>query len=159
MRSFRFQPDTLLALALCVIKLLIHFFSNGQYGFHRDELLYLALGEHLDVGYMEVPPFIAVAAKVSRVLFGESLFAMRFFPAVAGVFVVWLACRFARELGGGRFAVLVAGLAVIVSPAFLRSDTLCSPCRLTNSGGCSPLTSCCVTSKPVSRNTGCTQDS
>jgi hypothetical protein len=127
MRSFRFQPDTLLVLALCVIKLLIHFFSNGQYGFHRDELLYLALGEHLDVGYMEVPPFIAVAAKVSRVLFGESLFAMRLFPAVAGVLVVWLACRFARELGGGRFAVLVAGLAVIVSPAFLRSDTLLQP--------------------------------
>ncbi|MEM9392059.1 MAG: hypothetical protein AAGA02_16390, partial [Bacteroidota bacterium] len=70
---------------LAALKLVIQFFGNVNYGFHRDELLHLSVSEHLDFGYMEFPPFIAVLGKLSFVFFDYSLFGMRLFPTLAGV--------------------------------------------------------------------------
>jgi dolichyl-phosphate-mannose--protein O-mannosyl transferase len=50
-------------------------------------------------------------------LLGDSLFAIRLLPALAGAGLVVLTAMIARELGGGRFAQALAGLAVIVTPA------------------------------------------
>ena len=36
---------------LLLIKLIVHLFGNGNYGFHRDELLHLSVSEHLAAGY------------------------------------------------------------------------------------------------------------
>jgi hypothetical protein len=61
MKSYNWKLIEILAS----IKLFIHLWANTIYGFYRDEFLYLAQGEHLDVGYMEVPPMIAVVAKIT----------------------------------------------------------------------------------------------
>jgi 4-amino-4-deoxy-L-arabinose transferase-like glycosyltransferase len=121
------KSDLAVLLCLAALKLLTHFLTNDQYGYHRDELLYIAVGEHPALGYIEVPPFIAVAGKFSRWLFGDSLFAIRFFPAVSGALMVLLTGLMARELGGGRFAQILASLAIVLSPAYLRSNTLFQP--------------------------------
>ena len=44
-----------------------------NYGYFRDELYYVAAGEHLDFGYVDFPPLVAVVAAVTRELFGDSL--------------------------------------------------------------------------------------
>lgn len=119
-------PYKWLAL-LASAKLLIHFFTNGEYGFHRDEFLYIALGEHLAWGFVEIPPSIAIVANISRNLLGDSLFAIRFFPAVVGAAGLVLTALIARELGGGKFAQVLAGLVFLMSPAYLGSNTLFQP--------------------------------
>lgn len=121
-----FNFDMLLLALLALAKLLIHFYTNGNYGLHRDELLYLAMGEHLSWGYLEVPPSIAVFAKLTR-SGGNSLFAIRFFPALSGSLMVLLTGLIVRELGGNRFAMLLAGVAVIIAPVYLRAHTLFQP--------------------------------
>ena len=102
-------------------------FTNGAYGFHRDEFLYIALGEHLAWGYVEIPPSIAFFANMSRNLFGDSIFAIRFFPALVGAAGLVLTALIARELGGGKFAQVLAGLTFLMSPAYLGSNTLFQP--------------------------------
>jgi 4-amino-4-deoxy-L-arabinose transferase-like glycosyltransferase len=97
---------------------------NGRYGYWIDELYFIACGEHLDWGYVDHPPLTAVVAKVSRWLLGDSLFALRFFPAVAGAALVFLTGRMARELGGQRFAQGLAAIAVIVAPIYLLFNNL-----------------------------------
>jgi predicted membrane-bound mannosyltransferase len=97
--------DIAILVYLSLFKLLLHFFTNNQYGHFRDEMYYLECGEHLDWGYADHSPLIALVAKTTRVLLGESLFAIRFFPAVAGAAIVFLTGIITRELGGGRFAV------------------------------------------------------
>jgi len=92
---------------------------SGQYGYFRDELYYLACGEHLDWGYVDQPPFVALVALVSRRLLGESLLAIRFAPALAESLVVLLTGLMARELGGGKFAQAFAALAFIIGPVYL----------------------------------------
>ena len=54
--------------ALC--KLLIHLYAGRNYGFFRDELYYLACSRHLDWGYVDQPPLIALMAWITRTLPG-----------------------------------------------------------------------------------------
>src|SRR3712207_5800541 len=122
----RFGPTSDLAVLcyLSAFKLLIHFLTNGGYGYFRDELYYLACGEHLDWGYVDQAPLIAVVAWFERAAFGDSLFALRLLPALAGAATVFLTGLIAREAGGRRFAVLLACLSVIVAPYFLSINTI-----------------------------------
>lgn len=112
---------------LAAVKLALHFATNTNYELHRDAYLYLALSHHLDFGFMSVPPMIAVIGAVTQALFGDSVFAIRLFPALAGVADLILIGLIVRELGGRAWAVALAGLAFLVSPAFLRSNTLFQP--------------------------------
>jgi hypothetical protein len=109
------------AIVLCLAgaKLLFHLLTASRYGIFRDELYYLACSEHLDWGYVDQPPLIALIAWMARHLFGDSLVGLRFFPALAGAATVWLTGKITREMGGGIFAQVLAALAVIAVPIFL----------------------------------------
>jgi hypothetical protein len=114
---------------LALLTLLLHCWVNltTPYGMHRDELLYLAMGRHLRLWAMDFPPGIALVAEVTRALLGDSLLAIRSGPALGGAVLVLFAAVFARELGGGRRAQVLAALAVGASPLFLRSGNLFQP--------------------------------
>ncbi len=60
-------------LVFVAIKVVLNLFAMPHFGFQRDELLHLALGDHLDWGFKEVPPVVAVIAKISSTLFGSSV--------------------------------------------------------------------------------------
>ncbi len=109
------------------IKVLLNMLAISRFGFHRDEFLHLVLADHLDWGYKEVPPFIAILAKITLSVFGDSVFAARIFSTIASGLIVWLTGRIAVELGGRRFAITLACLALIFSPAFAASGYLFQP--------------------------------
>ncbi len=119
---------TATALVLCITagKFLVHLYAGRQYGYFVDELYYLACSRHLDWGYVDQPPLIAVITWLARSLLGDSLPAIRFFPALAGAAEVALTALIARELGGKRFAQGLAALAALVAPAILATDSLLS---------------------------------
>src|SRR4029078_2502721 len=73
------------ATLLAAFVLLLHFVVNltTPWGFHRDELLYLAMGQHLKVWSMDFPPLIAMLGRGTRTVFGESLAGIRRAPALA----------------------------------------------------------------------------
>lgn len=108
-----------------LFKLLIHLLTNNQYGYFRDELYYMACGEHLDWGYVDQAPMVAWLVRLSRTLFGDSLFALRLFPALAGAVKVLLTGLMTRELGGRRFAVMLSCLCVLVG-GYLAMDSFFS---------------------------------
>lgn len=114
-------------LIFVAIKVGLNLLAISHFGFHRDELLHLVLGDHLDWGYKEVPPFIALLAKATFVLFGDSVFAARIFPTIAAGLIIWFTGLITVEFGGRRFAVALACFALIVSPAFAASDYLFQP--------------------------------
>jgi 4-amino-4-deoxy-L-arabinose transferase-like glycosyltransferase len=93
--------------------------TNGRYGYFRDELYYLALSHHLDWGYVDLAPMAPLVAYIGRVLFGESLHAIRLLPALALGGEILITGLIARELGAKRFALFLACLAVLVAPVVL----------------------------------------
>ena len=106
-------------LYLSTAKLIFHLVTAARYGIFRDELYYLACGEHLDWGYVDQPPLIALVAWIARHLFDNSLVGLRFFPALAGAATVWMTGKIVREMGGGSFAQVLAALAVASVPVYL----------------------------------------
>lgn len=113
---------TRIVVALALAKLLVHLITLRGYGIFRDELYYLACSRHLAWGYVEFPPMIAVLTRAMTAVAGESWWAVRLLPAVAGAALVALTAMIARELGGGRFAQGLAGLSVILAPGWLSID-------------------------------------
>jgi len=114
---------------LAGFKLALHVAVNliTPYEFHRDELLYLAMGRHLRLWAMDFPPAIALLARAGQGVAGDSLFGLRLIPALAGTALVVLAALLSRELGGGWRAQALAALCVVASPLFLRSANLFQP--------------------------------
>jgi len=117
--------DRPLLFALSGAKLLIHVLLAGRYGYFRDELYFLDGGRHLDWGYVDHAPMIALVARLA-LLMGGSLPALRIFPAVAGAGLVALAMLISWRLGGNRFAQGLTGLAVLVVPIYLGIDSILS---------------------------------
>jgi len=114
-------------LIFVFIKVVLNLFAISHFGFHRDEFLHLVLADHLDWGYKEVPPFIAILAKISITCFGNSVFAARLFPTLFGGLIVLLTGLIVIEFGGKKFAITLACLSLIFAPAFAASDYLFQP--------------------------------
>ena len=112
-----------LLLALAGAKLAIHGALADRYGYFRDELYFLDCGRHLDWGYVDHAPMIGLVANAALLL-GASLPVLRLIPALAGSLLVAITIVLAREMGGGRFAQAVAGVAVIAAPIYLGTHSL-----------------------------------
>jgi hypothetical protein len=113
-----------IVVAIAAAKLLVYFYTGRHYGYFVDELYYLACSRHLDWGYVDQPPLIALVAWLVRSVLGQSLAAIRLLPTLAGVAEVVLTALIARELGGKRFAQALAAMAALIAPGILGGDGL-----------------------------------
>jgi Dolichyl-phosphate-mannose-protein mannosyltransferase len=92
------------------------------YGYFRDEFYYIACGRHLAWGYVDHGPIVAVQARLGELLFGDSVFAIRIFPAAAGAAMVFLTGLIAWAMGGRRPAQALAMFGLIVCPQDIGAD-------------------------------------
>ena len=113
-------PATVFVLAAS--KLLLTLAFSNRYGFHRDELYYLACARHPAWGYVDFPPIVPMLARFDVRLLGTSLVGLRIFPILAGSAIVILAALIARELGGGQIAQRLAAFCIVVAGIFLGGD-------------------------------------
>ncbi len=128
-----------LLAAFVVVKIIFHLVTNGQWSLHRDALLYLSLGRHLDWGYASVPPLISGWAWFSSEILGGSVGAVRLIPTLVGTGTVVLTALMAKELllrgnssdnqkqPSGKFAIMLVGMAGLLTGAYLRPCMLFQP--------------------------------
>ncbi|MGY0501053.1 glycosyltransferase family 39 protein [Nocardia sp. FBN12] len=93
--------------------------TSGRYGYHRDELYFLAAGRRLDWSYPDQPPLSPFLARLMAAVDPDSLCVMRLPAIAAATFVVVCAGLMAGELGGGRGARALAAGAVASSALVL----------------------------------------
>jgi Dolichyl-phosphate-mannose-protein mannosyltransferase len=108
-RSIREDPRITVA-AIALIYFALHLATSTRYGYFRDALYYLACSEHLAFGYVDLPPLIPLLGWINRHTIGTSLPALLLWPALAGASRVVLTAAFARELGAGRFGIVLAAV-------------------------------------------------
>ncbi len=113
--------------AFAFATLIIHMLVSTNYELHRDAYLYLAQSDHLSWGYLSIPPLTPFVAHFWQLLFGSSVFAVRLIPAFIGALSIIVIGEIVRELGGRSWSIILACLAYLVSPAFLRSNSLFQP--------------------------------
>lgn len=120
--------DWVIPGAFVAVKLLIHLPVLHRFGYHHDELYFLACGHHSAFGYVDHAPLVPWIALLADTLFGQSLFGLRIFSTLAGAATILLVGLLVHRLGGGRFAQFLACLAMLVAPVYLRTgNMLCIP--------------------------------
>ena len=111
-------------IALAVVVLLVVFASG--YGYHRDELYFLAAGDHLAWGYADQGPVTPLIARAMSELSADSLTVLRLPAALAAGATVLLTGLIARELGASRRAEALATASAGVGVIFLFTGHLLS---------------------------------
>lgn len=122
------SPRLALALVLVAARvalplLLVH----PAWGYHRDELLYFAMGDHLDLFRMQFPPLIALLARASTAAFGDAVWSARVPAALGGGAVLAVQLALATRLGAGRWALGAIALANLAGPVWVRPSVLFQP--------------------------------
>jgi 4-amino-4-deoxy-L-arabinose transferase-like glycosyltransferase len=116
------RPVTIVAAAGVALLLLV----AGRYGYHRDELYFLACGKRLAWGFVDQPPITPAIARLSQAVAPDSLVALRVVPSLIYGSLVILAALTPRELGGGRTGQIGASLCAAVAPGLLLAGHLLS---------------------------------
>lgn len=115
-----------LLLLFVLLKFLLQFIAiNEVYDLHRDEYLHLDLGNHLQWGYVSVPPVTAWLSYLIMEL-GNTVFWVKFFPALFGALTIVVAWRIVEALGGQLFALSLTAICLIFS-SLLRLNILYQP--------------------------------
>ncbi|MGZ4109442.1 MAG: glycosyltransferase family 39 protein [Actinomycetota bacterium] len=119
-RAFPWPP--VLAVAAVVAAALLA--VAGRYGYHRDELYFLACGRRLTWGFVDQPPLTPALARVSETLFPGSLVGLRLWPALMAGALVVLTALTARELGARRLGQVAIAVVAACTPGFLLAGHL-----------------------------------
>ena len=92
---------------------------SARYGYHRDELYFLAAGQHLSFGYVDQPALTPLLARLSSLATGGTLTGLRVLPALALGVLVLLTGAISRRLGANRAGQLLAALATATCAEYL----------------------------------------
>ena len=112
---------------IAVFNVFFHLAFYNTLGFHRDELLYFSLGQHLSAGYASVPPFTGFVAWLMIHISGYTLLSARIIPIMLSAVLIILVAAIARELKGKQYAQILVALALLVTPFNLRGFGLFQP--------------------------------
>jgi hypothetical protein len=99
----------------------------GYYGYHADEIVYIACSKRLAPGYIDHPPFSIFLLRIIRLFLGDSILAIRLLPALASAFSIFLVGIITKKLGGQEFAQGLACFASAIIPHYLLTNTFYSP--------------------------------
>src|SRR5580692_2710845 len=94
--------------------LLQYLLYNPAYDLHRDEYLYLDQANLIAWGYVSVPPLTSWISGVIAWL-GNTVFWIKFFPALFGVLTMVMVWKAIEELNGRLFALILGATCVLFS--------------------------------------------
>jgi 4-amino-4-deoxy-L-arabinose transferase-like glycosyltransferase len=120
------NKKTILLLGFIILKFIVQYqLISSDYDLQRDEYLHLDQAHHLAWGYLSVPPFTSWISYIIFLL-GNSVFWIKFFPALFGSLTIVVVWKAIEELKGNLFA-LVLGATCVLFSCLLRLNTLFQP--------------------------------
>ncbi|PYF69449.1 glycosyltransferase family 39 protein [Pedobacter nutrimenti] len=109
------SKKTVLLWTFILFKFILQYsIIRAEYELHRDEFLHLDLGRHLAWGYTSVPPLTGWISWLIIAL-GNTVFWVKFFPALFGALTILTVWKITEELKGSFYALILGALAVTFS--------------------------------------------
>ena len=96
---------TIILIGFIILKFVLQYvLISPEYDLQRDEYLHLDQAHHLAWGYLSVPP---VTSWISYIIFllGNSVFWVRFFPALFGAVTLLIVWKTIEVLKGNLYAL------------------------------------------------------
>lgn len=122
------KNDLILCVFILAKFILQYSLISPQYELHRDEYLHLDQANHLAWGYLSVPPVTSWQAFIIKFL-GNSVFWVKFFPALFGALTMVAVWKIVEELKGNIYAQILASTGILFS-VLLRLNMLFQPTSL-----------------------------
>ncbi len=118
--------DNAVLLGLAAVSFVGHMLAAGNYGYFRDELYYLADGQHLQAGYVDQPMLMGLLSALTNLIAHDNLVAIHVIPALCAAGIVFVTGLIARDLGGGRFTQVLAAMAALFAVVFMATGSIYS---------------------------------
>ncbi len=94
--------------AIAAVPLLVLVATSTRYGYHRDEMYFIAAGAHPAFGYPDQPALVPLLSWAMNQLAPGSLVVLRLPSALVTAATAVLAALVSKEVGGGRRAQVIA---------------------------------------------------
>ncbi len=119
-----FTCNLALLIYIALVTTIVHLVISQNYGYFLDELYTMACSQHLSLAFVDIPPIAPALLWVITSLFGNSLFAIHLLPSIFSGASVIMVGLMAKEMGGGRLAIVLSGLAAAFVPVWMAVGTL-----------------------------------
>ena len=120
------KKETVILLSFIGLKFLLQFLLlNPAYDLQRDEYLHLDQANHLAWGFQSLPPFTSWTSYIIQIL-GNSIFWIKFFPALYGALTIYVVWKAIETLNGNLFALILGATCMLFS-VLLRLNLLYQP--------------------------------
>jgi len=120
------KKNTLILIGFIALKFVLQYILlSPAYDLQRDEYLHLEQANHLAWGFQSVPPFTSWISYLILIL-GNSVFWIKFFPALFGAITIYVVWKAIEALNGNTFALILGATCVLFS-ALLRLNILYQP--------------------------------
>lgn len=117
---------TIILIGFVILKFVLQYILlSPEYDLQRDEYLHLDQAHHSAWGYLSVPPVTSWFSYLIYLL-GNSVFWIKFFPALFGVLTLIIVWKTIETLKGNLYA-LILGATCILFSSLLRLNTLYQP--------------------------------
>lgn len=120
------KKKTWILVTFILLKFLLQYILiSPEYDLQRDEYLHLDQAHHLAWGYVSIPPVTSWISSIIYLL-GNSVFWVKFFPALFGALTILVVWKAIEALKGNLFALILGATGVLFS-VLLRLNTLYQP--------------------------------
>ena len=120
------NKKTFILIGFIILKFILQYvLISPEYDLQRDEYLHLDQANHLAWGYLSVPPVTSWFSYLILLL-GNSVFWVKFFPALFGALTLLIVWKTIELLKGNFYALILGALCVLFS-CLLRLNTLYQP--------------------------------
>jgi len=120
-------PDyRLVLLGVIAVSLLLRFLFAGSFELLKEEAYYWAYAQHLDIGYLDHPPMVAVLIKITTLLYGDSELAIRAGALFCWIVAVIFGYRYGADISNQNTA-LQSALIMAVVPGFFMFGLFMTP--------------------------------
>jgi hypothetical protein len=120
------KKRNLILFGFILLKFFLQYFLiSPEYDLQRDEYLHLDQANHLAWGFLSVPPVTSWIAWLIKML-GNSVFWVKFFPALFGALTIIVVWKATEKLKGNLFTLILCATCTLFS-TLLRMNILFQP--------------------------------
>jgi len=114
-KSHVYQPAEAILIATVVCAEILTQLLFRQYGYLRDELYYIAIGDGWNFTNLDMPPLSPLYLRLFTSVLGHSVGVVHFASSLCSACTMALGCLITREFGGKIYALLLTGVFLLLS--------------------------------------------